>query len=158
MTDNLNKNSNVADVEEAIPMQKVKPLWLAIAGGGLLVVAGLVVFAMSGNKKDQAEVQKLKAKVGSQVTPEEAREQREELKEHLAITQKSLQKVAAEEKQEKASAEAKKQQEEQQKQEEEQKQAAAHAAPAVHHASGKAAKKMSHSLDNIGNDIASQLK
>ncbi len=153
MTDTQNKSSNAADLEDAIPMKRMKPAYLAIAGGGLLVVIGLIAFAMHGSSKDQAEVQKLQQQAGPQLTPEQAQEKRDELKEHLKITQGALQKVAAEEKTEKAAADAKKAQDEQQKQEEEQKQAAekaaaAHAAHAAH---------VKHSLDNLDN-YASQLK
>lgn len=157
MTDTQNQSSNAADVDDAIPMKKMKPTWLFIAGGGVLVVIGLIVFALHGNKKNEDQAKQLQQKAGAGMTPEQAREKREELKEHLKLTRGALAKVAQEEKQEKAAADQKKQQEEAQKQQEEQKHATAHAAPA-HKASGKAAKKMSKSLDNIGNDIASQLK
>jgi preprotein translocase subunit SecF len=153
MTDTQNKSSNAADVEDAIPMKRMKPTWLFVAGGGVLVVIGLIVFAMHGSADSQAEVKKLQQKAGAQLTPEQAREKREEMKEHLKLTRGALEKVAEQDKAEQSAAAAKKQQEEQQKQEEAQKEATQKAAT-VHRVAGKKMKKSLDSLDNY----ASQLK
>jgi len=153
MTDTSNKSSNAADVEDAIPMKRMKPTWMFVAGGGALVVVGLIVFAMHSTKSNEAQVKKLQQKPGAQITPEQAREKRAEMKEHLKLTRGALEKVAAQEKAEQTAAAEKKQAEEAQKKEEEQKEATQKAA-AAHRVAGK---KMKKSLDGLDN-YASQLK
>jgi hypothetical protein len=134
-----------------IPMSKTNPLWIGFGVLGVLLVVGAVVWVVTSGDSGKSEA-RAKRESGKYLSKEELEARRK----HMEITQKSLANVPKEsEKSEapKAAPAAKPA-------------AAARprggwskpSAPAKKPVSGKAAKKQLDALDNLGNDIASQLK
>lgn len=133
-----------------IPMKRTSPTWLIAGGVGAALVVGLLVFSMSGPSSSNKTIADLEEDDTTE-TAEQEKEKAKAIREHRAMSQRSLARVKEEKKEQPAA------------EEKEAEKTASGSAPKSGAGSEKAAptkapKKQIQELDSIGADIASQLE
>lgn len=150
------KNQGFDDSVDAIPVSGIKPMWIGVGVGVVAIALGATFFVKMSNRGHVPKADDLSDQAAMDQVQRNA-EAAKEQKEHLLVTQRSLDRL----KQEQAAAAAAKAAADEAKKADEEKTAAAAAPHGGGGAAPPAAKpppKTLHKLDSIGDDIASQLK